>query len=137
MLVVATGVFELLHPGHLKYLEESKKLGDRLVVVVAADETAARRKRRPVISERQRLHMVKALKPVDDAIVGEGGDIYDTIVKLKPDILTIGPDQDFDPKDVEAELRKRSLKTKVVKIRHYWDAGLHSSRIIVDLIKRQ
>ncbi|MFH0861582.1 MAG: adenylyltransferase/cytidyltransferase family protein [Candidatus Altiarchaeota archaeon] len=137
MLVVATGVFEILHPGHLKYLEESKKLGSRLVVVVAADETATKRKRRPVISERQRLHMVKALKPVDDAIVGEDGDIYDTIVRLNPGILTIGPDQDFDPKEVEAKLHERGLKTKVVKIRHYWDAGLHSSRIIVDLIKRQ
>jgi FAD synthetase len=137
MLVVATGVFELLHPGHIRYLEESKKLGTRLVVVVASDETAAKRKRRPVISERQRLHMVKELKPVDDAIIGDGGDMYDTMVKLRPDILTIGADQDFDPKDVEEELRKRGLKTKVVKIRHYWDAGLHSSRIIVDLIKRQ
>jgi FAD synthetase len=137
MLVVATGVFELLHPGHIKYLEESKKLGKKLVVVVASDETAAARKRRPVISERQRLHMVKALKPVDDALIGEHGDMYETMLKLKPDILTIGPDQDFEPKEIEEELRKRGLKTKVVKIRHYWDAGLHSSRIIVDLIKRQ
>jgi FAD synthetase len=137
MLVVATGVFELLHPGHIRYLEESKKLGSKLTVVVASDETAAKRKRRPVISERQRLHMVRELKPVDDAIIGDHGDMYDTMVKLNPGILTIGPDQEFDPKEVEAELRKRGLKTKVVKIKHYWDAGLHSSRIIVDLIKRQ
>ena len=137
MQVVATGVFEILHPGHIRYLEESKRLGTRLTVVVASDETATKRKRRPVISERQRLHMVRELKPVDDAIIGETSDIYDTMVKLKPDILTIGPDQDFDPKEIQAELHKRGLKTKVVKIKHYWDAGLHSSRIIVDLIKRQ
>jgi len=137
MLVVATGVFEILHPGHIQYLEDSKKLGSRLVVVVATDETARKSKRHPVISEKQRLHMVKSLKPVDDAVLGEEGDMYSTVVKLKPDILTIGPDQNFDPKEVQAELEKRGLRTKVVKIKRYWDSGLHSSRIIVGLIKRQ
>ncbi|MFH1055080.1 MAG: adenylyltransferase/cytidyltransferase family protein [Candidatus Altiarchaeota archaeon] len=137
MLVVATGVFEILHPGHIQYLEDSKKLGDRLVVVVARDETAKRRKRRPVISESQRLHMLKALKPVDDAILGDEHDMYATIAQLNPDILTIGPDQDFDEGEVQSELSLRGLNTRVVKIKRYWDAGLHSSRIIVDLIKRQ
>jgi len=137
MLVAATGVFEILHPGHLRYLEESRRLGDRLVVVVARDETAKTRKRRPVIAEEQRLHMVKALKSVDDAVLGGGGDIYETMIRLKPDILTIGPDQDFDEGEVQAELRKRGLQTRVVKIKDYWSAGLHSTRIIVDLIKRQ
>jgi FAD synthetase len=137
MLVAATGVFEILHPGHLSYLEESKRLGDRLVVVVAQDETARARKRRPVISGEQRLHMVKSLKPVDDAFLGDSEDIYSTIVRLKPDVLTIGPDQDFNEKEVEAELRKRGLDTRVVRIGDYWDSGLHSTTIIVDLIKRQ
>jgi FAD synthetase len=136
-LVVATGVFEILHPGHLQYLEDAKKLGDRLLVIVATDETASRRKRRPVISEKQRLHMVKALKPVDDAVLGHEGDMYETIVKLKPDILAVGPDQEFDEGELEGELRRRGLKTKVVRVKRYWDAGLHSSRIIVGLIKRQ
>jgi len=137
MLVVATGVFEILHPGHIQYLEDSRRLGDRLIVIVATDETASKRKRRPVVSENQRLHMIKALKPVDDAVLGDNEDMYATIKKLNPDILTIGPDQDFDEKKVRKELKDRGLKTKVVKIRRYWDAGLHSSRIIVELIKRQ
>jgi FAD synthetase len=137
MLVVATGVFEILHPGHLRYLEESKRLGDRLVVVVARDETARRRKRRPVIPEEQRLHMVKALKPVDDAVLGGTGDIYEVIERLDPDVLTIGPDQEFDAEKVQAELDARHLKARAIKIGDYWSSGLHSSRIIVDLIKRQ
>jgi FAD synthetase len=137
MLVVATGVFEILHPGHIKYLEEAKKLGDRLTVVVARDETAKRRKRRPVISEKQRLHMVRELKPVDDAVLGDNDDMYSTIVRLRPDVLAIGPDQEWDEGEIESELRSRGLHTKVVRIKTYWVAGLHSSRIIVDLIKRQ
>ncbi len=136
MLVVATGVFEILHPGHLKYLEESRKLGDRLVVVVARDETARERKRRPAISEEQRLHMVKSLKPVDDAVLG-GEDMYETVVELKPDVLTLGPDQDFDEREVESGLCSRGLDTKVVRIKDYWESGLHSTTIIVDLIKKQ
>jgi len=137
MLVVATGVFEILHPGHLQYLEDAKKLGDRLIVIVATDDIASRRKRRPVISEKQRLHMVRALKPVDDAILGGEGDMYDTIVKLAPDVLAIGPDQEFDEHEIRRELEVRGLKTRVVRVRRYWDAGLHSSRIIVGLMKRQ
>jgi len=137
MLVVATGVFEIIHPGHLKYLEASRKLGDRLVVVVARDETARRRKRRPVIPEEQRLHVVKSLKPVDDAVLGGSDDMYSTIVKLKPDILTIGPDQDFKEEEVQAELSRRGLQTRVVRVGGYWNSGLHSTKVIVDLIKRQ
>ena len=137
MLVVATGVFEILHPGHLRYLEESRKLGDRLVVVVAGDETARRRKRRPVIAEDQRLHVVKSLKPVDEAVLGDADDMYETIVSLKPDILTLGPDQDFSEEEVQSELVKRGLETRVDRNRDYWDAGLHSTKIIVDLIKKQ
>jgi len=137
MRVVATGVFELLHPGHIRYLEASRSLGSELVVVVARDETAKKRKRRPVISEDQRLHMVRSLKPVDDAVLGDTEDMYATIERLAPDVLTIGPDQDFIVGDVAAELGRRGLKTEVVKIADYWDSGLHSSTIIVDLIKKQ
>ena len=134
MLVVATGVFEILHPGHIRYLERSRELGDCLVVVVARDETAKKRKRRPVISEGQRQHMVGCLKPVDKAIIG-GQDMYSTIVDLNPDILTLGADQDFDEVEVESRLRSLGLSTKVVRIKDYWDGGLHSSTIIADLIK--
>jgi FAD synthetase len=136
-LVVATGVFEILHPGHIMYLEEAKNLGDRLVVVVARDETARKRKRRPVISEYQRLHMVKSLKPVDDAVLGGLGDFYDTLLDLNPDVLALGPDQSFDESEVLEKLSSKGLKTKVVRVKKYWNSGLHSTKLIVELIKRQ
>jgi len=53
--VMATGVFDLLHPGHIHYLTEAKKLGDELVVVVARTSTAERFKHRPIVSEAQRV----------------------------------------------------------------------------------
>ncbi len=137
MLVVATGVFEILHPGHIQYLEAAKRLGDSLTVIVARDITAVARKRRPVISEDQRLHMVSSLKPVDEAILGDLKDFFSTIVKIRPDILAIGPDQDFDDDEVQRKLDELGLPTKVKRIVDYWDSGLHSSKIIVDLIKKQ
>ena len=68
--VMATGVFDLLHPGHVYFLEEAKQLGDELVVVVARDQTARRLKHEPYVPEHIRRQMVEALKPVDRAILG-------------------------------------------------------------------
>ena len=73
---MASGVFDILHLGHLHYLEESKKLGDELIVVIATDETVRKLKHEPVTSEQIRLELVKALKPVDDAVLGYTGDKY-------------------------------------------------------------
>jgi len=137
MLVVATGVFEILHPGHIRYLERSRELGDRLVVIVARDKTAQKRKRRPVIDEKQRLHMVASLKPVDEAVLGDPEDFFATIKRIAPDILSIGPDQDFDEEELSGQFDERGIGAKIVRIGDYWDSGLHSTKIIVDLIKKQ
>ncbi|HTD81915.1 MAG TPA: adenylyltransferase/cytidyltransferase family protein, partial [Thermoplasmata archaeon] len=53
--VMATGVFDLLHPGHVAFLREAKALGDELVVVVARDSTAKRFKHTPITPEAQRV----------------------------------------------------------------------------------
>jgi FAD synthetase len=72
-IVMATGTFDIIHPGHGYYLEESKKVGGkdaRLVVVVATDATVRSKKRIPVVDEKQRLEVVKMMKPVDEAYLG-------------------------------------------------------------------
>ncbi len=68
--VMAVGVFDLLHAGHLHYLEQAKALGDHLTVVVAHDETVRKRKHEPVTGMDLRRRMVEGLKPVDVAITG-------------------------------------------------------------------
>ena len=77
--VLATGVFDILHPGHVHFLTEAKKLGDELVVVVARDSVAQKMKRLPFIPENIRVAMVGSLKPVDRAILGVEGNIYDIL----------------------------------------------------------
>lgn len=129
--VMATGVFDILHPGHLHYLQESKKLGDELVVVVATDNTVRKRKHEPITPEKMRLEMVASLKPVDKAVLGrDGADMYSIVQELKPDIITIGYDQPFDEKTLEADLFRRGVKVKVVRMPHL-DHDLDGTRKII------
>src|SRR5512137_82890 len=108
--VVATGAFTLIHPGHVLYLEEAKKLGDKLIVIVARDTMVEKRKKQKYVSEEQRLAVVKALKPVDDAILGDADDIFAPIMRIRPDVIALGKDQDFDEDELAEDLKKRGLK---------------------------
>ncbi len=135
-IVVATGVFDILHPGHVLFLEEAKKLGDRLIVIVARDKTVEERKNNLAIPEKQRLDVVKALKPVDKALLGDEEDIFRPIREIDPDIIALGRDQHFDEEKLEKELKKRGLKARVVRIERYLEGGLNSSRRIIEKIRK-
>ena len=107
----------MLHPGHIQYLSEAKRLGDELVVVVARDSTAERLKHRPIVPEAQRLEMVRSLKPVDRAVLGHEGSIYEILPEIRPDIIALGFDQAHDEGKILDECRKRGLATtKVVRL---------------------
>jgi FAD synthetase len=128
--VLATGTFDLLHPGHLLYLESSKRLGDELVVIVARDVNV-KHKPKPIVPEDQRLKMVQALKVVDLAILGDEKDIFRPIEQLHPDIITLGFDQHFDPAKLEEKMARRGLHPKVVRVTTQDSCDLCSSRRIV------
>ncbi len=132
-MVVATGTFDLLHPGHVLYLERSKILGDELVVIVARDVNV-RHKPKPVLPEEQRRRMVQSLTAVDRAILGEESDIFRTIERLNPDIITLGFDQHFDIGHLETELSRRGLHPRIVRIEAHETCDLCSSRRIVTRI---
>ncbi len=136
--VVATGTFDIIHPGHIRFLEEAKKLGDELIVIVAREKNV-RHKPKPIIPEEQRRRVVEALKPVDRAILGDEHDMFKPIIELKPDIIVLGYDQHFDEKKLEEELRKRGLNTKVVRIKVKEECEFCSStriiKRIVDVVK--
>ena len=131
--VVATGTFDILHPGHLYYLTESRKLGDELWVIVARDENV-KHKPRPILPEAQRLEMVAALRPVDHAILGDHTDMFRPIEEIRPDVITIGFNQYFDEENLRRQLAGRNLPADVVRIGKYADGGLASSRMIVKKI---
>ena len=130
--VLATGVFDIIHPGHLKFLQESKKLGGpkaRLVVVVARDKTVIKRKgRRPVIPEQSRREMVAALKPVDKAILGrEEADYLGILRKIKPDVVSVGYDQNDIRKMVNLLVKNEKLPIRVLQVGRFGPKGFDSS----------
>ncbi len=131
--VVATGTFDILHPGHLYYLEESKKLADELFVIVARDVNV-KHKPHPIVPEDQRLQMVAALKPVDHAMLGDEKDMFLPIGKIRPDIITIGFNQMFNEEKLRVQLAERNLPAKIVRIGKFPDGDLSSSRLIVQRI---
>ncbi len=131
--VVATGTFDLLHPGHLYYLEESKKLGEELWVIVARDANV-KHKPRPIIPEEQRLRMVASLKPVDHAILGDKTDMFRPIGEIRPAIITIGFNQHFDEIKLCQQLADRGLDPEIFRIGKYKEGDLCSSRIVVQRI---
>jgi FAD synthetase len=134
--VMATGVFDILHTGHLFFLMEAKKLGDELVVVVARDLTAKKRKREPIVPEHLRLEMIKGLKPVDQAVLGDTKDYYRIVEVLKPDIIVLGYDQDHNADKIQAELSRRGLKVKVVRLPILKHDILATTRIIERIANR-
>ena len=139
MKVMATGTFDILHPGHGVYLEESKKLGGEdaeLYVVVARDVTVKKRKRVPIVGEDQRLELIKMLKPVTDAFLGdENGDVFKIVHEIDPDIITVGSDQDYDINKLQEAIDKQGLKAKAVRIEKYRDCELDSSCKIIKKIQ--
>ena len=94
MLIFTNGCFDILHVGHLQYLEQSKNLGDRLVVGLNSDASVRRLKgpSRPVNHQADRKRMLQALRCVDEVVIFDEDTPYDLIVSLQPDVVTKGGD---------------------------------------------
>ena len=128
--VMCAGTFDIIHPGHLYYLSEAKKYGDKLIVVVARDETSKSFKgKKPVHNEKERLEAVRMLKIVDEALLGKHGNIFDIIEEIKPDIICLGYDQNVQKQQLEDELKKRGIKADVIRIAAYMQHVYKSSKL--------
>jgi len=135
-VVLASGTFDLLHLGHVKFLEEAKKMGGEnaeLVVIVARDNTVKNRKgKKPVMPEDQRRALVESLKVVDEAILGlEDFSIDKVIEKIKPDIIAVGHDQNGIEKEVQKSIEKEKFDIEVAKIGRFGKRELDSSSKIM------
>ena len=138
-IVLATGVFDLLHLGHVRFLEESKKNGGpraKLIVVVASDKTVyARKGRRPILPEDQRRELVSSLRAVDKAILGrEQVDMLGVLTEVKPDIVCVGYDQQVIKASVIRLIRKEKLDIPVIQIPKFGPDGLNSSTKVKDRV---
>jgi len=130
MKVLAFGSFDILHPGHLFYLKEAKKLGDFLIVIVARDSTIKKyKKKEPVNDEGKRLAEIKKLDFVDEAMLGYEGDYYKVLGEIKPEVIALGYDQTYFTEKLEEELKKLKLKTKIVRIKPFKEDIYKSSKM--------
>jgi FAD synthetase len=130
--VLASGVFDLVHYGHVRFIEEAKKIGGKktqLIVIVARDRTVQRLKgRKPIISEDQRRAVIESLKPVDEAILGyEDLSFEDTILKINPDIIAMGYDQQELEKQIQSFITQHNLNIRVVRIGKFGREDLDST----------
>ena len=131
-VVLASGVFDLLHLGHVKFLEEAKKAGGKdaeLLVIIARDSTVEKNKgRKPIMPENQRRALVESLKVVDEAVLGfEEFDIGDVIERIKPDVIALGYDQADMEKRVQEYVDKHKLNVAVIRIGKFEEDALDSS----------
>ena len=145
-VVLASGVFDLIHLGHVRFLEEAKSAGGenvKLVVVIARDSTVEKIKgRKPIMSEDQRQALVESLKVVNESVLGyENLNIGEAIEKIKPDVIALGYDQADMEKEVKKYTTRHKLPIEVVRIGKFAENTLDSSskikQEIIDKLAKQ
>ncbi|MFC7155198.1 adenylyltransferase/cytidyltransferase family protein [Halomarina halobia] len=138
LTVVAQGTFDLLHPGHLHYLEQAAELGEVYVIIARRENVT--HKPKPVLPDRQRRDMVAALDPVDHAVLGHREDIFVPIEEIDPDVILLGHDQHHDPAAIAAALDERGIDCEVRRASGRdprYEGELFSTGDIVDAICRK
>jgi len=117
-VVLVGGVFDLIHPGHIRTLKAAKAQGDILIVVIARMSTAAMIKKDRIIyhDEKLRADLVSSISVVDLAVIGREGTLYDTVEYIKPDIIALGYDQAHSEKEIAANCQKRNLNIRVIRL---------------------
>ncbi|MEF8806740.1 adenylyltransferase/cytidyltransferase family protein [Natronomonas sp.] len=134
--VVAQGTFDLLHPGHLHYLEDAKSMGEELHVIVARSANVTH-KEKPILDDRQRRDMVAALDPVDEAHLGHTEDFFVPIRNIDPDVIVLGHDQHHDEATLSAMLEEEDIDCEVARAsarNPEYDGELLSTGRIIDRI---
>jgi FAD synthetase len=135
--VLATGTFDILHPGHILYLRKAKELGDELFVIISRD-SMVQHKSKPILPEQQRLKVVQALEMVDHAELGSERDIFEPLTLIKPEVIALGFDQYFDENKLQEDLEKRHIPAKVVRLPYHDRGNLSGTEnIIREIIKRR
>lgn len=137
--VFVGGTFDIIHPGHIEFLKEASKLG-RVYVSVARDKNSERAKgRKPINNENQRLEVVRSIRYVYEAFLGDEKDFLKSVERVKPDILFLGPDQKVDENRLLDELKKRGIQNiEIIRLNQRINNWEHSSTtsIIQEIVKR-
>jgi FAD synthetase len=136
--VVAQGTFDIIHPGHVHYLQEAADMGEELHVILARRANVTH-KPSPVVPDRQRRDVVAALEVVDRAHLGHSEDIFVPIERIDPDLIVLGHDQHHDEAAIERALAERGIDCGVRRASpmEATDGELLSTGDIIDRICEQ
>ena len=115
MRVLVVGTFDILHPGHLYYMERARELGEELWAIIARDSNISH-KQSPVVPAEQRRQMVEALEVVDCAVLGSEHSIFERLREINPDVVALGYDQHHSVVNLQAEFDRRCIESEVVRV---------------------
>ena len=114
--VMCFGTFDILHLGHLNYFQQAKKWGDYLIVIISRDYNL---QKKVLFSEKERWQLVKNLKIVDEAILGDKNDLFKVIQENRPQVICLGYDHAITENGLRTELRKRGLNPIIKRMQPY------------------
>lgn len=127
-VVFTNGVFDLLHPGHVRYLEEARQLGDVLIVGINSDQSVRRNKgeERPIVPESERAELLAALRCVDAVVVFDEQTPHAILSAIQPDVLVKGAD--WGPDNIVGRDVVEARGGRVVRVQ--LSEGLSSTELI-------
>jgi rfaE bifunctional protein nucleotidyltransferase chain/domain len=128
IVVFTNGVFDLLHPGHLRYLKEARALGDALIIAVNSDRSVRMNKGpgRPINDEHERAELLSALACVDAVTIFDEETPHAVIARIQPDVLVKGAD--WGPDEIVGRDIVEARGGRVVRLT--LTEGFSSSRLI-------
>ena len=132
-IVITNGCFDLLHPGHIKIFENSKKLGDILVVLVNSDKSVKKNKgtKRPIQKQKDRLEILRAITWIDYIIIFNDKEPTHLYKKLLPDFMTKGSQYKNNRIAGAKEIKESGGKVVLIKMK-----GNYSTTSIIKKIKK-
>ena len=131
-VVFANGCFDLIHVGHIRYLQDAKALGDLLVLALNSDKSVASLKGpgRPIQSQEERTEVVESLEAVDYVVILDAPSADELLLELKPDIHAKGTDYTVDTVPEKETVRSYGGKVAIVG-----DPKNHSTRNLIERVR--
>ncbi|HLD00644.1 MAG TPA: adenylyltransferase/cytidyltransferase family protein [Candidatus Nanoarchaeia archaeon] len=127
--IMCFGTFDLLHLGHINYLQQAKRLADFLIVVVARDKTKKQQNKVVVFNENERLELIKNLRIVDEAVLGYPDDHFKIIMEKNPGIIFLGYDHAISEANLSDKLSELGLNPLIKRAKPYQEHKHKSTNI--------
>ncbi|MGB6877612.1 MAG: adenylyltransferase/cytidyltransferase family protein [Candidatus Acidiferrales bacterium] len=131
-IVLANGCFDILHAGHVRYLEAARREGDLLIVAINSDSSTRGLKGpgRPVLTASDRAELVAALGAVDHVLIFEEPDVRSLLRELRPDVHAKGTDYTVESVPERDEAARLGIRVAIVG-----DPKIHSTRGLIERIR--